>query len=105
MSIPALLVMKALLNDQSAAPIWHSLCHRFKDGITSQEEFISALATFKSLQEAKTLLHNLKLSVLDVARVTEMQAETNQVKHLGMELQRSQPMEWNEFMTVCLVDE
>ena len=34
-----------------------------------------------------------------------MQTETNQVKHFGMELQRSQPMEWNEFMTACIVDE
>ena len=33
----------------------------------------------------------------------ELLYETNSVKNLGMELQRSQPMEWNEFMTACIV--
>ena len=37
------------------------------------------------------------------AQQQELLYETNSVKNLGMELQRSQPMEWNEFMTACIV--
>jgi len=49
----------------------------------------------------------LRLSILDLqsSQSPEIQCETNQVKHLGVELQRSEPMAWNEFMTACIVDE
>lgn len=52
-------------------------------------------------------MHTLKLQVLELAgsQAQQMQLETNSVKHLGMELQRETPMEWNEFMTACIVDQ
>ena len=104
MSIPALLIMQALLNVKDS--VWRSLCKRFKEDITNQDDWQQTESQFKSLIGAKTLLRTLKLQVLDLDphQGREMQCETNSVKHLGMELQRSQPMEWNEFMTACLVE-
>ena len=107
MSIPALLIMQALLEeDNDGEAEWKSLCSRFKEGITSQDDWQMTQKEFKSLRGAKTLQRTLRLQVLELLdSSSEMQCETNSVKHLGMELQRSQPMEWNEFMTACLVED
>ena len=109
MSIPALLVMESLVKQMGSAEqeFWHGLCLRFKDGITSHDEWKQTQRQLNSLSSAKMLLENLRLQVLelDANHCRELQSETNSVKHLGMELQRSEPMAWNEFMTACIVDE
>lgn len=109
MSIPNLLVMETLLrsNNQQEAAMWNDLCSRFKEGFITSAEFLIALSAFAKLHGMKSLLSNLKLQVLEVASSetsssSSVLSETNQVKNLGMDLSRSQPMEWNEFMTACL---
>ena len=92
MSIPALLIMEALLETKNSSNdgngVWRSLCTRFKEDITANDDWEQTESSFKSLIGAKTLLRKLKLQVLelDPYQGREMQYETNSVKHLGMEL-------------------
>ena len=82
-----------------------ALCSRFKADITECKDFKQAAVALSSISGVRTLLQSLKMAVLEVGTQQDTLSETNLVKHLGMELQRSQPMEWNEFMTACLVEE
>ena len=51
MSIPALLIMEALLEDaeKDPAPVWRNLCTRFKDGIIGQSDWLQTERHFAVL--------------------------------------------------------
>lgn len=92
MSIPALLILETLLNDsqKKASTAWTDLCKRFKADMVGSDEFKQAFQAFSHLHEMKSLVNKIKLQVLEVApQSSEFQSETNQVKYLGMDLQRS----------------
>ena len=73
MSIPALLIMKALLETAEGSDIWRNLCTRFKEDITEGEDWQQTerqLRSFKG-EKSKTLLDKLRMQVLELTAANQ----------------------------------
>ena len=79
MTIPALLVMEALLEED---PVWRSICTRFKGDIVDQDDWKQSERLITTLKGTKI---NLRIQILDLCP-SENQAVTNIIKNLGTEL-------------------
>lgn len=116
MSIPSLLVYQA--TSAKNVPIWSNICERFMIGITGKDLFMHTQKAFdcENFSTNKNFLNYLKNNVLELtdktvpASITDAdekmaRSTCKSIKLLGCDLQRNQPVEWNEFMVACIGSE
>ena len=116
MTIPSLLVYQAV--SKSKIPIWSKLCERFMKGITDKNLFIhtrNAIENdnFCSNKDFLTCLRHIVLELSDKSRPANIKpideqiamSTSKSIKLLGCDLQRNEPVEWNDFMVACIGSE
>jgi len=107
MSIPSLLVLRAAIQasfSSDSEPTEWSICERFLPGLTKSVHFSTVLDSVKDINSrTETLLERFVLEIDDSSEeIARLRQVGQTVKHLGMELQRKDAAEWNQFMTACL---
>jgi len=96
-SLPSLLVLKALLPNSSLPT---AICERFLPGFWELER----VKKLKSVLSKRANVDEIEKRVLDLETSSSRQVNAigQGITHVGIELSRRDPTEWNEFMTACL---